>query len=408
MNLNLTTMKLRWRLTIAFGSQTSLSAALALLAAWGIWRLNLASADAMLQTRHLRQAQSVLQDLAQLRLSTGRFIAATNDVGRSLAQSEIDQFRASTAKSIADLKAKAKAEPEPGRQLLSELEAQISAGTGSDRRSLDLASQRRNADALALFNTEGQSRFQEIERSGRAFLSWREERLAGAEQAARSVSTSVYRMLLGSVGVIFGLALFFGPLVAHSIMRPISDSIKSLERISHGDLTEVLPEALRAREDEVGAMACAMHRMTLSLRRVLGDIAGGVRTLAASSTELSAVSTQSANGVKATSEKAGAVAAAAEEMSANAVAVATDMEQAATRLGAVASAAEEMTSTIGEIAANSERARAITNQATEQAQRATGSMEQLTQAAQAIGKVTETITTISDQTKLLALNPDIS
>jgi len=94
-------------------------------------------------------------------------------------------------------------------------------------------------------------------------------------------------------------------------------------------------------------------------------------------------------------------------MSANSASVAASVEQAATNLTTVASATEEMTSTIGEIAANSERARGITGEATEQAQRVTISMQALSQAAQGIGKVTETITTISDQTKLLALNATI-
>jgi methyl-accepting chemotaxis protein len=66
-----------------------------------------------------------------------------------------------------------------------------------------------------------------------------------------------------------------------------------------------------------------------------------------------------------------------------------------------------MTSTIAEIAAKAEQARATTAQATHQAQQVTGLMGQLTQAAQAIGKVTETITSIADQTKLLALNATI-
>ena len=49
----------------------------------------------------------------------------------------------------------------------------------------------------------------------------------------------------------------------------------------------------------------------------------------------------------------------------------------------------------------------ITNEATHQAEKVTSLMQNLSHAAEAIGKVTETITSISDQTKLLALNATI-
>ena len=83
------------------------------------------------------------------------------------------------------------------------------------------------------------------------------------------------------------------------------------------------------------------------------------------------------------------------------------MEQATANLTSVATATEEMTATIGEIASNSEKARAITAEATEQADKASDLIKELGQAAQEIGKVTETITSISAQTNLLALNATI-
>ncbi len=94
-------------------------------------------------------------------------------------------------------------------------------------------------------------------------------------------------------------------------------------------------------------------------------------------------------------------------MSANSISMAAGMEQAATNLTTVAEATEEMTSTVENIATTSEKARLITSEASQQAQRVTGRMQELSTAAQAIGKVTETITSISDQTKLLALNATI-
>jgi len=66
-----------------------------------------------------------------------------------------------------------------------------------------------------------------------------------------------------------------------------------------------------------------------------------------------------------------------------------------------------MTATIAEIAGNSEKARSITGEANRQAEGMGVLMKELGRAAQEIGKVTETITTISSQTNLLALNATI-
>ena len=67
--------------------------------------------------------------------------------------------------------------------------------------------------------------------------------------------------------------------------------------------------------------------MSENLRQLLGGIASGVQTLAASATELTAVSQQTASGTASMSDKAHTVAAAAEEASANTMSIAAGMEQ---------------------------------------------------------------------------------
>ena len=188
---------------------------------------------------------------------------------------------------------------------------------------------------------------------------------------------------------------------------PIAVVVGVLKQISQGDVSQNVPEGLRARKDEMGELAGAMSATVESLRRLLGGISGGVQTLASSATELSAVSKQTASGAASMSEKANAVAAAAEEASASTLSVAAGMEESSTSLSSVASATEEMSATVGDIAANTAKARAISEQATGQAQTITEQMQKLGQAAQEIGQVTETITNISAQTNLLALNATI-
>ena len=206
--------------------------------------------------------------------------------------------------------------------------------------------------------------------------------------------------------VVVAVGLFIY-LIGVLIRRPVGALTERTQDIARGDLTRDIPEALQNRKDELGDLARAMQTMATNLRTLLRDVSGGIHTLASASSGLSGVSDELANGAKSTSAKANTVAAAAEEMSANSVSVAAGVEEATTNLTTVATATEEMTSTIAEIATNSEKARSITAEATQQAEHVTALIQELSQAAQAIGKVTETITSISDQTKLLALNATI-
>ncbi len=195
--------------------------------------------------------------------------------------------------------------------------------------------------------------------------------------------------------------------VTRSLSIPIRAGVGIIDGISKGDLTREIPEALKARRDEIGDLAEAMSRVTAALRTLLMQVVNGTGTISATSDGLIDISHRLSSGAKETSEKAQGVATAAEEASANTNSVAASMEQASTNLASVAGATEEMSATVAEIASNSEKGRAISEEATVQAQTISDTMQQLGEAAKEIGKVTETITEISSQTNLLALNATI-
>jgi len=217
---------------------------------------------------------------------------------------------------------------------------------------------------------------------------------------------TVQRLLLGlSLG---GLLLLIGAVfvISRQITRPINRTVLMLKDISagEGDLTRRLEAASR---DEIGEMARYFNEFVAKLQGIIGSVSSNVGTVAASATELSGVSEQSARGVKDLSARTSSVAAASEEMSANILAVASSMEETSINLNSVATATEEMSVTITEIAANTERARGTTDAASLQVEKFSDMLKDLGAAAQEIGKVTETITSISSQTNLLALNATI-
>lgn len=206
-----------------------------------------------------------------------------------------------------------------------------------------------------------------------------------------------------SAMIIVGIIIVFA---SRSIVRPINMAVEGLKDIAQGegDLTMRLPVTSK---DEVGELATWFNVFIEKLQGIIKDISGGVQTLASSSTELSAISTQMNKGIRTVSEKSSAVASASEEMSSSMNNVAAAMEQSAANTNMLATASEEMSSTINEIARNAEKARDISNQAAKRAATATGNIDQLGVSAKSIGKVIETITDISDQVNLLALNATI-
>ncbi len=217
-------------------------------------------------------------------------------------------------------------------------------------------------------------------------------------------SNSIATFLLSFFTLLASAAAVY-VLVQKVVVRPLTKSVELANSIANNDLS--VDDLIVESDDEIGNATAALNTMKNNLRQLVGNISGGVQTLAVSATELSAVSKQTAAGVEQMSEKAHTVAAAAEEASANTMSVAAGMEQSSVNISSVASATEQMSATVGDIAANTARARVISEQATSQAKTVTAEMHKLGQAAQEIGHVTETITNISAQTNLLALNATI-
>jgi methyl-accepting chemotaxis protein len=319
-------------------------------------------------------------------------------------------------------------EPNPGsfeEKLLRELTQQVAAGKGETIHAIDSASNTLHfLRAIKLTENcllchgdpkSSQAAAQNgLDPTGYRMEGWKAGDMHGSyhvimplDAVNRQVASFITNGLTWTLPLVLVAVGLFVYLIHVLIRRPIGTLTARTRAIAKGDLTQDVPQTLLARRDELGELAQAMQTMAKNLRHLLRDVTGGIHLLASSASGLSTTSDQMAAGARATSAKANNVAVAAEEMSANSVSVAAGMEQATTNLNTVASSTEEMTSTIGEIASNSEKARSITAEANQQAQRVTGMVKELSQAAQSIGKVTETITAISDQTKLLALNATI-
>lgn len=176
------------------------------------------------------------------------------------------------------------------------------------------------------------------------------------------------------------------------------------ERIASGDLT-------RLGATEETARARGIYKSVLgmgdSLRALIVPVSQGMTKLSGTSSEMSALAAELRRGTSESMEKASGVAAAAEEMETNMRSVAAAVEQTNVNVTSVATASEELTATIKEIAQRAGEARNRSEGAVATARDLSGVIGKLATSAEEIGRVTDTIADISEQTKLLALNATI-
>jgi methyl-accepting chemotaxis protein len=209
-------------------------------------------------------------------------------------------------------------------------------------------------------------------------------------------------VIIGFVGLIISIFLSF--LITRMITKPIYLANNFAKTIANGDLTQQIDID---QKDEVGMLIQSLNTMCNNLRKMFTNIASGIQTLTASSTELSTISEQISNNSEQTAERSINVAAAAEEMATNMNNVAATTEQTTANIQTIVSASDEMTATIDEIARSIAKGNETTSGAVKTAQEVSRKVDELGKASTEISKVTETIADISAQTNLLALNATI-
>ncbi|AZD83295.1 Methyl-accepting chemotaxis sensor/transducer protein [Pseudomonas chlororaphis subsp. aureofaciens] len=204
-----------------------------------------------------------------------------------------------------------------------------------------------------------------------------------------------------TLAIVTALALLFGLVAAWSITRqiviPLRQTLKVVERVASGDLSENLQVE---RRDELGQLQRAMQRMTLNLRELIGGISDGVTQIASAAEQLSAVTEQTSAGVNSQKVETDQVATAMNEMAATVQEVARNAEEASEAAVAADQQAREGDKVVGEAIAQIERLAAEVGNST-------AAMGHLKQESDKIGSVLDVIKSVAQQTNLLALNAAI-
>jgi methyl-accepting chemotaxis protein len=375
------------------------------LAVWSVTSINQHLDALMLEAQKMLTIRAAESAMDGVNRHVVGMILAPDAAAVKIDQDEITKARAEYMSQMTWLKANITS-PE-GVALLANMDASVSTLRDSNNKIIEMVGAGKKAEATQIYLAEHISKRIALEGTTDVLLAWQQKRLDAIDAEALSLTSqsTIIQIVIGVVMLVFGL--IFTSLIARSLTAPIRQCLVYLEKMAHGDFRVVVADDVAGLKDEMGDVARAIAAMLGNLKPLLADVHGSAGSIASTSSQLTDIAMMVSSNVTDTSAKINMVAAAAEEMSANTMSVAGGIEQASANLHSVGIATEEMTATIGEIAGNSEKARRITDLAVTQTARISTVVRELGRAAQEIGKVTETITSISNQTHLLALNATI-
>ena len=412
MNKFLKDTKIGQRLLIGFGILTILLLGASGLSLWGNNAINQSLDSVIVYSGKLERVYIMGNAIDLVFLDVGNLSLAPDTADLSKLQADVEAQRATYKENLTYLKDAATNDTDRG--LLKNIEDALATGREANNEILVLAAEGNDAwvagnrdKAQKVFHEKSFPSNDKIEQAFVEYVAYRQSRIGTIDQGAADLLVTLRIWVIALAVVSLVLAILLSVLTTRSITNPLADAIHFTETLAQGNFSQDPSETLKKRGDELGDLGHAFQTMVGNVRALLGGLTSGVQTTASSSTELTAISEETSASASESLQKSNSVAAAAEEMSANTMSVAAGMDQANSNLNAVATAVEEMTATIGEIARNSEKAHATTEQAAFKVDQFSVIMKGLGQAAQEIGKVTETITSISSQTNLLALNATI-
>lgn len=217
------------------------------------------------------------------------------------------------------------------------------------------------------------------------------------ETSQGRVSSTYFQLCLTSLLAMLGSVLSI-VLISRSIVPPLKSTVELSSAVANGDLTRQVPRF--ERRDEMGQLMRANADMTGALRALIGEIAQGIRRLAASSEH---ILSQSGNARLETEQQGADIAQiilSTDELVQTVNEILRSAEAAAVAAAGAESTAESGTAVINDVVSR------INTLSADMSQLGMA-MGELHADSTRIGQVIDVIKSIADQTNLLALNAAI-
>jgi len=202
-------------------------------------------------------------------------------------------------------------------------------------------------------------------------------------------------MLISLISTIIGIVL--GYLMTRAITRPIAHAVEAANRLAEGDFTVTVK--VRS-TDETGQLLTAMNKMTHNIKSMVGKVIVVTEQLTGSAQEIAVVTKQTAMNIEAQKEELGHTTVAMEQMSASIQEVAQSASHAAQSANDADTEAcngrdivDKVSGSINTLASDLESTQVVINQ--------------LDNETENVDTILAVITSIAEQTNLLALNAAI-
>ena len=229
--------------------------------------------------------------------------------------------------------------------------------------------------------------------------------------AAIAARDKLIYTVAGITLLVLVITILLAIVIARKISRPIKELAKTAELVASGDLTLTVPVTSK---DEVGALAQGFNHMITELKALITKVNGLAQTVAASAQELNASADQSAQ--------------AANQVAISITDVAHGTERQRSAVDDASGIVQEITATIRGVASNAYSVAATSEQTAVAAKEGYKAVEsaisqisiiealvkqsaakvgRLGERSNEIGRIVDTISSISSQTNLLALNAAI-
>jgi len=229
-----------------------------------------------------------------------------------------------------------------------------------------------------------------VRNSAKAIVANVEQQMAEDKQLSFIIGLSVgLSTLIASI--------IIGFVITRSVVNPIKSTIDIVEKLADGELYHQLSTEAR---DELASLSKALNNMTNSLRHMVGDISENLSLLNNVTSEMGKISEDNNSG--------------AQKQLSESELVATAMIQLTTTMSEISNSVSDVAESAGQSQQLIDRCGQVTQVAIDDIKHldtnitdAAGVVEQLARGTENISSVLEVISSISDQTNLLALNAAI-
>jgi methyl-accepting chemotaxis protein len=259
-------------------------------------------------------------------------------------------------------------------------------------------------------------------------------RLDFSTQSVHALAANAFWTCLAAGALVVLVIVTVAFFVSRAVVTPLLRVTERMAELADGDGDLTFRLKVES-EDEVGQLASRVNAFLAKLQGVIREVSDNAATLSTASDELAQISDRLVENGRSVSEGATAVTERTHEVSASIEAVANAAQEATRNVSSVSHSTDQMSQNMAQVSlaaeavasnavevegsirdisdamatsrGNTEKAATVSRQGSEKATPVQQLLRELTESAEATGKIVALIQKVADQTNLLSLNASI-